>query len=156
MVHMTDRGLQAWGNGTHIKYVMKCVSARSCEQMIEHAEMEVRLRSETKMEERLLGLVMLGHLFLHCSRVEILQEPPPAPSASELPGIPCCSISTKAFPYSSSCHWLYLFKSNLTDDLLNFIFSNWTRNIVFKCRKYGEAVYIMFFNSAGERDLAGD
>lgn len=48
----------------HTKYVMKGVCARSCEQMAEHAEMEIRLISETKMEERLLGLMALGHLFL--------------------------------------------------------------------------------------------
>jgi len=112
--------------------------------------------SETKVEDRLLGLVILADLFQCCSRVEILQLPPPAPSGSESPGIPWCTISTKAFPYPSCSHWLYLFKSNLTDHFLNSIFSNRTRSIVFRCGKYGEAVYIMFFNSTRERDLAGD
>lgn len=88
MVHMIDRGLPAWGTGTHTKYVMKCACAHWCEQMTERAEVEFRLRSETKLEQRLLGLVTLGHLFLSSTSTAILQQPPQTPSVSELLAVP--------------------------------------------------------------------
>lgn len=56
--------------------------------MIEGAEVEVRLRSETKLHERLLGLMALGHLFLSSTSAAILQQPPQTPSVSALLGIP--------------------------------------------------------------------
>lgn len=92
MVHMIDRGLPAWGTGTHTKYAMKRACAHWCEQMIEGAEVEVRLRSETKLQERLLGLVALGHLFLSSTSASILQQPPQTPAVSALLGIPWSAV----------------------------------------------------------------